>query len=59
MGQRKQGSERNHEKQPQLPSMANQDITIKQKVAGKFLNHVRGPLCKPPAIAMADAMGAK
>jgi hypothetical protein len=41
-GPRKHCSERNHKKRLQLPSMAQQDITINQKIAGKFLAGVWG-----------------
>jgi hypothetical protein len=50
-------SECNHEKQPQLPCAANQDIRINQKTAGKILKHVRGPLFKSPAMATEGEMG--
>jgi hypothetical protein len=42
MGLTKHGSERNHEKQPQLPSTAHPDISINKKIAEKFLAHVWG-----------------
>ncbi len=57
MGLMKHGSECNHEQRPQSPSTAHQDITINQKIAGKFLAHVRGQLRKPPTKVMVDAIG--
>ncbi len=39
------------------PSIAHQDITINQKIDGKFLASVWGGLQKPPTMAAVGAMG--